>query len=209
MRLVTAARSCRIVLAAAMAALVPGLVAGPATAATTWTVSPGGQVTGQAGRTALTDTTTEQAAVGCASSALRGTLKAGHGLPGTGLGSLTAVSFSGGCFTLTSGHLPWKVNARSYAASTGTTTGTITGMHLVFTDPTFCDFAADGTGATAGNGVVHFRYVNGTGKLRIVATGSTLHIYSVKGCGGAFHDGDTAALTGTYVITPAQTITSP
>jgi len=40
-------------------------------------------------------------------------------------------------------------------------------------------------------------------------TGSTLHIYSVKGCGGAFHDGDTAALSGTSMIAPVQTITGP
>jgi hypothetical protein len=209
MRLTTAARARRAALVTVMATLALGLPAGPAAAATTWTVSPGGPVTGQAGRTALTDTTTEQAAIGCASSALRGTLKAGHGLSGTGLGSLTAVSFSGGCFTLTPGHLPWKVNARSYAASTGTTAGTITGVHLVFTDPTFCDFAADGTSATAGDGTVRLRYTNGTGKLRTIAAGSTLHIYRVKGCGGAFHDGDTAALTSSYVISPRQTITSP
>ena len=40
-------------------------------------------------------------------------------------------------------------------------------------------------------------------------TGSTLHIYSVKGCGGVFHDGDTAALSSTSMITPVQTITGP
>jgi hypothetical protein len=58
---------------------------------------------------------------------------------------------------------------------------------------------ADGTGAAAGNGSVRFRYVDGTG--------STLYIYSVKGCGGAFHDGDTAALSSSSMITPVQTIT--
>ena len=186
-----------------------GLLAGPAAAATTWTVNPGGPVTGHSNRTALIDTTTGTFGIFCASSSLHGKFRSGHGLPGAGLGSVTAVSFSGGCFTLTSGHLPWKVNARSYTSSTGTTTGTITGVHLVFTDPAFCDFAADGTGATAGNGIVHFRYTNGTGKLRIVATGSTLHIYRVNGCGGTIHDGDAAALSGTYVVTPAQVITSP
>jgi len=186
-----------------------GLLAGSAAAATTWTVNPGGPVTGHSNRTALIDTTTGTFGIFCASSSLHGKFRSGHGLPGAGLGSVTAVSFSGGCFTLTSGHLPWKVNARSYTSTTGTTTGTITGVHLVFTDPAFCDFAADGTGATAGNGIVHFRYTNGTGKLRIVAAGSTLHIYRVNGCGGTIHDGDAAALSGTYVITPAQVITSP
>jgi hypothetical protein len=192
-----------------MAAVAPGLAAQPAAAATAWTVSPGGPVAGHAGHTLLLDTTTRMAGINCASSSTRGTLKAGSGLPGTGLGTLTAVSFSGGCYTLTAGHLPWEVNARSYDAATGITTGTITGIHLVFTDPTFCDFAADGTSATADDGTVRFSYANGTGKLRLLPAGGNLHIYRVKGCGGVFHDGNTAALTSTYVITPAQTITSP
>jgi len=207
--LITAARACGILPAAAAGALTVGLLSGPAAAATTWTVSPGGPVTGHSNQTALIDTTTGTFGIFCASSSLHGNFRSGHGLPGAGLGSVTAVSFSGGCFTLASGRLPWKVNARSYTSGTGTTTGTITGVHLVFTDPGFCDFAADGTGATAGDGIVHFRYANGTGKLRIVAAGSTLHIYRVNGCGGTIHDGDAAALSGTYVITPAQVITSP
>jgi hypothetical protein len=209
MSLITAVRACRILPAAAAGALALGLFAGPAAAATTWTVRPGGSVTGHSNRTALIDTTTGTFGIFCASSSLHGKFRSGHGLPGAGLGSLTAVSFSGGCFTLTSGHLPWTVNARSFNSSTHTTTGTITGVHLVFTDPGFCDFAADGTGATAGNGIVHFRYANGTGRLRTVKTGSTLHIYRVNGCGGPIHDGDAAALSGPYVITPAQVITSP
>lgn len=206
----TRARARGLLLTAAAPLLALGLAAGPATAATaatTWTVSPGGPVTGHARTTALTNTTTEKAAIICASSSARGRLRSGSGLPGAGLGSLTTVSFSGGCFTLTASHLPWKVNARSYTS--GTTTGTITGIHLTFTDPGFCDFAADGTGATAGDGTVHFKYTNATGKLAILKAHSNLHIYRVKGCGGVFHDGNAAALSGTYVITPAQAITSP
>jgi hypothetical protein len=157
----------------------------------------------------LKDTTTGDAAIICASSSSRGTFRSGSGLPGTGLGSWTAASFSGGCDTLTASLFPWKVSANSYTAGTGTTAGTISGVHLVFTDPGFCDFAADGTSATAGNGTVRFRYTNGTSKLKILATGGNLHIYHVQGCGGVFHNHDAAALSGTYVITPAQTIASP
>jgi hypothetical protein len=205
--LATAAGAGGILPAAAVGALTLGLLAGPAGAATTWTVRPGGPVTGHSNRTTLIDTTTGTFGIFCANSLLHGKFRSGHGLPGAGLGSVTAVSFSGGCFTLTASHLPWQVNARSYASSTGTTTGTITGVHLVFTDPGFCDLVADGTGATASNGIVHFRYANGTGKLKIVRVGSTLHIYRVNGCGGTIHDGDAAALSGTYAITPAQVIT--
>ena len=119
------------------------------------------------------------------------------------------MSFRGGCFTLTAGRLPWKVNAKSYQPATGTTVGTITGVHLRFTDPTFCNLTADGTSATAGNGTVRFRYAIATGRLQVLRARGNLHIYQVQGCGGVFHDGDTAALSGTYMITPIQAITSP
>jgi hypothetical protein len=82
-------------------------------------------------------------------------------------------------------------------------------VHLRFTDPTFCNLTADGTSATAGNGTVRFRYANATGRLQVLRARGDLHIYQVQGCGGVFHDGDTATLSGTYMITPVQTITSP
>ena len=172
-------------------------------------MSPGGSFTGHAGTTVLADTTTGQAAIVCASSSWRGTVKSGSGLPGAGIGSIAAASFRNGCFTLAAGRLPWKVNAKSYQSATGTTVGTITGVHLRFTDPTFCNLTADGTGATAGNGTVRFRYANATGRLQVRPARGNLHIYRVQGCGGVFHDGDTATLSGTYTITPVQTVTSP
>jgi hypothetical protein len=82
-------------------------------------------------------------------------------------------------------------------------------VHLRFTDPTFCNLQADGTSATAGNGTVRFRYANATGRLQVLRARGNLHIYRVQGCGGVFHDGDTAALSGTYMIMPVQTITGP
>jgi hypothetical protein len=109
----------------------------------------------------------------CASSSLHGTFRSGGGLRG-GIGSITAMSFSGGCHTLTASRLPWRVNAISYTAASGATTGTITGIHLVFTDPGFCEFVVDGTGATAGNGRVRFTYTNAIHKLRtILASGGS------------------------------------
>ncbi len=172
-------------------------------------MSPGGSFTGHAGTTELADTTTRQAAIICASSSSRGTFRSGSGLPGASIGSIAAASFRGGCFTLTAGRLPWKVIAKSYQPATGTTTGTITGVHLHFTDPTFCNLRADGTSATAGNGTVRFRYVNATGRLQALRARGNLQIYQVQGCGDVFHDGDTAALSGTYMITPVQTVTRP
>lgn len=208
MGLMTGARAHGILLAVAVAPLALGLATGSPARTTTWTVSPGGPVTGHAPKTILFDTTTGQAGIPCIDSVARGTLKSGAGLPGAGLGSLTGLTFNNGCFTLTASHFPWKVNAQTYATATGTTSGTITGIHLIFTDPTFCDLVADGTGANAGNGTVRFKYVNSTGKLKIVPAGGNLHIYQVNGCGGAFHDGDTATFSATYAITPPQTITA-
>jgi hypothetical protein len=208
MRLVASSRAARLLLALAAGALTLGASGSPSAVAG-WTVSPGGSFTGRAGTTELADTTTGQAAIICASSSLRGTFKSGSGLPGAGIGSITTASFRRGCFTLTAGRLPWKVNAKSYEPATGTTIGTITGVHLRFTDPTFCDFTADGTSATAGNGTVRFRYANGTGRLRVLRAGGNLHIYRVQGCSGVFHNGDTATLSGACMITPVQAITSP
>jgi hypothetical protein len=205
----TGARARSVLLAAALTPLALGLAAGSSVRTTTWTVSPGGPITGHAPKTVLLDTTTGQAGIPCIDSVAHAKLTSGSGLPGAGLGSLTGVTFNSGCFTLTASHFPWQVNAQTYATGTGTTSGTITGVHLVFTDPTFCDFVADGTGANAGNGTVHFRYVNSTGKLKIVPTGGNLHIYQVNGCGGAFHNGDAASFSATYAITPPQTITAP
>jgi len=195
-------------MAAGAAALTVGAT-NPSSAAAGWTVSPGGSFTGNAGTTELADTTTGHAAIICASSSSQGTVKSGSGLPGTGIGSIVKASFRGGCFTLTAGRLPWKVSVKSYQAATGTTVGTITGVHLRFTDPTFCNLTADGTSAIAGDGTVRFRYTNATGRLQVLRAGGNLHIYQVQGCGGVFHNGDTATLSGTYMITPVQTITRP
>jgi hypothetical protein len=46
-------------------------------------------------------------------------------------------------------------------------------------------------------------------RYRLLRGRGNLHIYQVQRCGGVFHDGDAAALSGSYLITPVQTITSP
>jgi hypothetical protein len=191
-----------------------GASAAPALAATTWTVKPGGTITAKSGTTTLKDTKTGQK-LSCSSSAAKATLKKGSHLSGTGLGSITAISFSN-CtgplkvpFTVKSSHLPWKLNAVSYSRSTGTTTGTITGIHATLTG-TSCSAIVDGsTGATKNNGMVHVTYGNKTHKLTVLASGGNLHIYNVKGCFGLIKSGDGSSFTATYTVSPAQTITSP
>jgi hypothetical protein len=204
-----------LVMSAALAGVV-GLSAGSAIAATnagitaTWTVKPGGAITAKAGTTTLTDKNTGSQ-LSCASSSGKGTVKKGSGLSGTGIGSITALSFNtckgplGLTFTVKTTHFPWHLNAKSFAA--GVTTGTITGIHATLSGPS-CSATVDGTGASANNGSVTAKYSNGTGKLSTTGAGN-LHVFNVSGCAGLIMNGDSVSFKGSYTVSPKQTITSP
>jgi len=180
-------------------------------AAATWTVSPGGAITGKAGTTTLTDTRSG-ISLSCTSSKLAGSLKSGKGLPGKGLGTVTSVAFNkctvlSVTISLSSGKVAWKLNASSYNSRTGTTSGTISGMHLAVKS-NVCSAVVDGTSATAHNGMVNVSYSNKTHVLKILPKGN-LHVYKVSGCGGAISNGDAGTVTGSYKVSPVQKITSP
>lgn len=192
----------------AVAAILALGLPGPATAAATWTVRPGGYFTASGG-VSLEDTTSG-ATISCQSQ-VHGRLGSGSGLRGAGLGSLTSLGLSG-ChgpgglaFTVALRRLPWTLNALSYSA--GTMTGSITGIDLTLT-------AANCTATVAGRaaskpGMEEFRYTNRTGQLKLLAATSTLHFWDVSGCLSQFSNGDGAALAGTLTVKPRQTITSP
>jgi hypothetical protein len=206
-------RTYGILFAGVATAAVISMSAGPALAATTWTVKPGGAVTGTSGTTTLKDTKTGNSLT-CKSSSTKATLKKGSGLAGAGIGSITSVTFTT-CtgplmltFTVKSNDLPWKLNAVSYNKTTGVTTGTITGIDATLTGPS-CSATVDGTAAGKHNGMVTGTYTNSTGKLAVLATGGNLHIYNVVGCAGLIKSGDPSEFTATYTISPKQTITSP
>src|SRR5262245_46169215 len=105
-----------LVMSAALAGVL-ALPASPALAATnigvaaTWTVKPGGAITAKAGVTTLKDTKTGST-LSCKTSSGKGTVKSGSGLSGTGIGSITALSFStctgplGLTFTVKTAHFP-------------------------------------------------------------------------------------------------------
>jgi hypothetical protein len=213
MTMTTWKRTGSVLIAGAAAALMIGASAAPALAATTWTVHPGGIITAKAGKTALKDTRSG-VSLSCTSSTAKTTLKKGSHLSGTGIGSVTAITFSnctgpfGLKFSVKSSHLPWHLNAVSYSRSTGTTTGTITGIHATLSG-TSCTAIVDGTGAAKNNGMVRVTYGNKTHKLTVLASGGNLHTYSVKGCLGLIKSGDGSSFTGAYAVSPAQTITSP
>ena len=83
-----------VLIGSGAAALALGIgTAAMATTATTFTVKPGGAVTGTAGKTVLKDTKTGTVLT-CVSSATKATLKKGSGVSGTALGKITSVTFS-------------------------------------------------------------------------------------------------------------------
>jgi len=188
--------------------------AASAATATTWTVSPGGKITATAGKTTLADTRTG-AMMPCRSARMSGTLKAGGGLPGPGIGSLAMSVYpqcSAGPFpaTVTARGLPWRLSLTSYNRSTGVARGTISHLLIAFGSPDIsCTAVLNGTSGTAPDGVAAVSYTSGTGILKILPTGGDLHWYRVHGCAGIINNGDAATLTASYTISPRQVITSP
>jgi hypothetical protein len=218
-------RYARILAAGGAAVLVAALgvsAAWAATAATTWTVRPGGDVQAMSSRLALTDSTTGSA-ITCQSSTASGTLRSGSGLPGPDAGHLSAISFATCSYPASStlrviffpqpADLPWPVNLSSYNAARGVARGTVSDIAISVSDSKSsggCNARIDGTSAAGDNGRVTFTYTDKTGQLTLLTTGGNLHFYDVSsGCFGIFKDGDPATLSGSYTITPKQAITSP
>lgn len=203
-----------LLMAGAMA-LAAGLSTAPSLAATatTWKVSPGGSITlAKSGHFTVQDVTTGHSLT-CGHTVGRGRFKSGSGLPGAGIGSITALSLSdctgpGGPITMTLSHLPWTLNADSYDPSItrGLTTGTISGIHATLSR-TGCRATVDGTSATADNGRTQIHYHNSLAKLKIRTQDSNLHFYNVHGCGGLIDSGDAVTFSGAYLVSPKQTIT--
>ena len=193
-------------------ALAVGATAGVALAvAITFSITPGGKITAKAGTTTLKDVNTG-AVLSCTSSSSTATLKSGHGISGTNLGSITALSFSnctgvGLTFTVANSGFPWTLQGTAFNATSGVTTGNITGIKSHLSGP---GCSADVRGATAtSTGKVKVTYTNSTHKLKVLPSGGTLHVFNVSGCAGLINNGDATQFTGTYVVSPAQKITSP
>jgi hypothetical protein len=177
------------------------------TARMTWTVKPGGPVTGHAGKTTLKDTKTGTTLT-CASSATKAKLKSGSGLSNP-LGKITLVTFTscsgpGGLVftakTSASPGNPWPLSGSSFSG--GVTKGKITNVKASISG-SGCSAQVAGTSASS-PGEVTGTYSNATGKLKI--SGGNLHIWKVNGCFGLIHNGDPSSFSGTYTIKPKQTI---
>ena len=197
----------------ATAASVIGLAAAPALAAT-WTVKPGGAVTGTAGKTVVTDAT-KGLSVTCTSSVAKGSLKKGSGLAGASIGTVTSLAFKG-CTAMgvtvsvtITGKMP--LNATSYNSTTKVASMTITKIHgTISVSLINCTATIDGTSATAHNGKVAGTFSNGTDTLTVLNTGGNLHLYNPSsGCAGVITNGQAVSFTGKYKFAPKTTITSP
>jgi hypothetical protein len=194
------------------AALALGLSATSAlaTAKATWTITPGGSVTGTAGKTTLKDTKTGTT-LSCASSHTAATLKKGSGQTNP-IGKITSVTFTnctgpgGLVFTATTSASPtnpYPLTGTSFVS--GVTHGKITNI-LASLSGTGCSATVAGTTATS-PATVNGTYSNTTHILK--TSGGNLHIWNVSGCFGLIATGDPSSFAGSYTISPAQTISSP
>jgi|HubBroStandDraft_6_1064221.scaffolds.fasta_scaffold207748_2 hypothetical protein len=197
--------------AAAALTVSLGAASSGATTATTWTVQPGGSVTGKASHPTLKDTATGTV-VTCQAMTTAGTAKSGTGLTNP-LGKVTSVTFTN-CvgpdsiaLTVTASAStahPWKLDGLSY--SNGVTHGKLTGIKGSLSG-SGCTATVAGTTATT-PGMVTGTYTNSTHVLK--ASGGNLHIWNVSsGCLNLAKNGDPTTLKGNVKITPGQTITSP
>ena len=114
----------RILFTGGATALAVGASAGVALAvAITFSITPGGNISASAGKTTLKDINTGSVLT-CTSSKSTGTLKSGHGISGTNLGSIKTLTFSnctgplGLTFTVTNSGFPWTLHGTAFNATT-------------------------------------------------------------------------------------------
>src|SRR5262249_50236223 len=156
----------RVLFTGAATAVAIGASAGVALAvAITFTIHPGGNITATAGVTTLKDTNTGSVLT-CKTSNSTGTLKAGSGISGANLGSIKTLKFNT-CtgplnltFTVTNSGFPWVLHGTAFNATTGVTTGNITGIKSHLSGPS-CSADVAGTTATT-PGKVKVTYTNST-----------------------------------------------
>jgi len=194
--------------AALTVALAPAPSFAATPAATTWSITPGGNVTGSAKNPTLKDTKTGTVLT-CATSTTAAKLKAGAHQTNP-IGTISSIAFQtctgplGLSFTVSIKALPYKLNGTA-PTSGGVTKGKITGI-MASISGSGCSANVAGTTATS-KGQVTGTYTNSSGILKV--SGGNLHIFGVNGCFGLIANGDASTFSASYTITPKQTITSP
>lgn len=202
-------RSAAVAATAVVAAAGFTVSSASATAQATWTVSPGGAFTAHSDDTQLA---VPNAVLRCTDSDASGTLKSGPGLDGAGIGSIANLTFTncsvaGIVFNVdTSGSLPWALNVSGVDPdNSDRVLGSITGIVAEISDPNgLCTATFAGPAGPTDEAEVTGYYDNSTSQLVIEDGDLTAHNAN---CIGIINDGDHAAFTGTYDVSPGQTIT--
>lgn len=163
----------------------------PASAETTWTVTPGGSITISGGPLTIYSST-GQVLYRCSGWGTDGQLRPGVGLPGANIGTLVRSTFQyGGCggqFSI-SVQPDWPISLTRYRSDWNWTYGDIT-ARIVNSSPFHC---------TGGFTTASFIYDNSTGELWSNVFWPTVGIDS-NHC---------VVALGRSVVSPRQTMTSP
>ena len=193
---------------AAGTALVASVMFSSTASAATWTVTPGGPFTATAGTTLL-EIQESGIQLSCVSATAAGTLKSGTNLtnPLAQLDDTPGVVFNDcqGPFGLTFDvdHVDtWDLNAVTYDAGTGVTTGTL--------DNIVADIVGPGCNATV-IGSVNVTFTNSSDVLAVQPqfTLTVSFVDPANDCLGLINQGEHANFDGDFTISPGQTITSP
>ncbi len=183
------------------------LSAGPALAATTYTVKAGTTTSGSTTYSAATTGTTPQIKfttstglnLGCDSGTASGSVKLGSGLSGTALGSITGSTWTNcvgpaGLKLAVTQVGTWNINATGTTSSTGVTAGTISNITANVSDSAgACKFTVTGTVKAAVT-------TTATKQLLKVKPTQALKVSNVSGCFGQISNGNTASFGATYKI---------
>ncbi|GAA1887620.1 hypothetical protein [Lapillicoccus jejuensis] len=187
------------------------LSAGPALAATTYTVKAGTTTSGSTAYSAATTgagqqikfTTSKGLNLGCDSGTASGSVKLGSKLSGTGLGTISGSTWTNcigpaGLKLAVTQVGTWSINAKGTTTATGVTAGTIGNIVANVGDAAgACKFTVSGTVKAAVTATATKQL------LKVKPTTGALTISNVAGCFGAVANGDTASFAATYKITAA------
>jgi len=222
--------------APACAVAAAALLAAPALAATTFTVSPGGAWSGTRAADSsvgIRDAVSNQVTL-CSGLAVAGSFKSGRGLSGTGIGALTSIVFTG-CkaegvavtvTVNTSAANPAPINlTQEFPAGSTVFTGQATNVSLTLDDANGCHAVVGAQILSGGGpGFTGLAYRSSDHRLSFAAAGKGLFVQSATPqCNsGTYHGldvkqfdrislggfGDSIA-NSSVIISPAQRISSP
>ncbi|WP_147340956.1 hypothetical protein [Actinomadura logoneensis] len=184
----------------------------------TWTVLPGGPATAvNSGNMSAKDLATGLGMT-CTKAVASATAKSGSGLSPNDLVTINSVKFSnpanvgGACsgpvgitVSLTAQNLPWKLSG-TQVTSTGAD-GKITGVAVSTTSSDNCHATYGAPGG--GPGEVDVSYINSVHAVKVTGTNLVVQTADANCDPTLINAGDALGITGTFVITPAETITSP